>query len=234
VKKHKVAVITGDSRGIGKYLVQHFLKQGYSVAGCSRSLNLPLKSKKYRHYSLDVSKEEQVIKAVRKINGDFGRIDVLINCAGIASMNHSLLTPLDAVNRVLDVNFKGTFLMCRESAKVMQGNRYGRIINFASVAVPLKIEGEAIYAAAKSAIITFSMIFAKEVGGFNITCNVIGPTPIDTDLIKNVPRQKIERIVDSLSIKRKGSFSDVANVVDFFASEKSDYITGEVIYLGGV
>jgi len=148
-------------------------------------------------------------------------------------MNHSLLMPMDTVDRILDINFRGTFLVCREAAKLMQARRYGRIINLGSVAAPMRIEGEAVYAASKSAILTFTQILAHELGSFGITCNVVAPTPIETDLIRSVPSDKLQRLTDNLAIKRAGVLEDVAHVVDFFAHPASDYITGQVIYLGG-
>jgi 3-oxoacyl-[acyl-carrier protein] reductase len=95
------------------------------------------------------------------------------------------------------------------------------------------LEGEAIYAASKSAVVTLTQILARELADFGITCNVVAPTPIETDLIRNVPKEKIDRIVQQLAIKRLGRFEDVANVIDFFVRPESDYITGQVIYLGG-
>ena len=116
----------------------------------------------------------------------------------------------------------------------MQRRHYGRIVNVSTVAVPLRLEGEAIYAASKSAVVALTQVLARELAEWGITCNVVGPTPIETDLIRNVPREKIDAIVKRLAIKRLGRFEDVANVIDFFVRPESDYVTGQVIYLGGV
>jgi 3-oxoacyl-[acyl-carrier protein] reductase len=171
---------------------------------------------------------------IRDIGRRRGRLDVAINNAGIASMNHSLLTPVATLDRLMATNFRGTFLVCRESAKLMQKRRYGRIINFGTVALPLRLEGEAIYAASKSAVVAFTQVLAFELGSFGITCNVIGPTPIDTDLIRGIPKAKIDEIIGRLAVKRLGKLEDVANVVDFFMKSESDFVTGQVIYLGGL
>jgi 3-oxoacyl-[acyl-carrier protein] reductase len=149
-------------------------------------------------------------------------------------MNHFLLTPCDTVDRIMKTNLLGTFLICRESSKLMKRHRFGRIVNFSTVAVPMSLAGEAIYASSKSAVTSFTKVIARELAEFGITCNVIGPTPIETDLIRSVPTEKIDRIVNHLAIKRMGRFEDVANVIDFFIRPESDYITGQVIYLGGV
>jgi 3-oxoacyl-[acyl-carrier protein] reductase len=157
----------------------------------------------------------------------------VINNAGIASMNHILLTPTATINRIMATNFLGTTLVSRESAKLMQRRRYGRIVNFSTVAVPLRLQGEAIYAASKAAVESITRIMARELGDLGITVNAVGPTPVETDLIKAVPPDKIKNIINDMAIKRLGTFDDVANVVEFFTRRESSYVTGQVIYLGG-
>jgi 3-oxoacyl-[acyl-carrier protein] reductase len=193
-----------------------------------------LDTERYTHHCLDVVDEVQVKAMLSSVQKRHGRLDILINNAGIASMNHVLLTPAATVDRILATNFRGTFLLCREAAKLMRRRRYGRIVNLSTIAVPMRLEGESIYAASKSAVVTFSQILARELADFGITCNVVAPTPIDTDLIRGVPKEKIDAIVNQLAIKRLGRFEDIANVIDFFVKPESDYITGQVICLGGV
>jgi 3-oxoacyl-[acyl-carrier protein] reductase len=142
--------------------------------------------------------------------------------------------PSSTARKIVETNLLGPFLVCRESAKLMKKHRYGRIVNFSTIAVPMHLEGEAIYAASKSAVVTFTQIIARELAEFGITCNVVGPAPIETDLIRGVPAEKIDRIVNNLAIKRLGRFEDIANVIDFFIRPESDFITGQVIYLGGL
>ncbi len=171
---------------------------------------------------------------MRSILKRHGRLDVLVNNAGIASMGHSLLIPAVTAREIVETNFLGAFFVAREATKLMQRHRYGRIVSIGSVAPALRIEGEAVYAASKSALIAFTQVFAKEIGSYGITCNVVASTPVRTDLIDAVPDEKIDQIIDRLAIKRLGTVEDVINVVDFFASPRSDYVTGQVIYLGGV
>jgi len=116
----------------------------------------------------------------------------------------------------------------------MGPRKYGRIVNFTSVAAPLRIKGEAVYAASKSAVDTLTKILSHELGEMNITVNAVGPTPIDTDLIKSVPKEKISAIIEAQAIKRMGSCADVFNVVEFFLRPESSFITGQTVYLGGV
>jgi len=228
-----VILITGTRKGIGRFLAEYYVQRGFIVEGCSRK-PLEWEHLNYNHHPVDISDEAQVKSMFSAIQERHGRLDIAINNAGIASMNHFLLTPCETADRIMKTNLLGTSLICRESSKLMKKNRFGRIINFSTVAVPMNLEGEAIYASSKSAVVRFTKVIARELAEFGITCNVIGPTPIETDLIRSVPRDKIERLVKSLAIKRMGRFEDVANVIDFFIKPKSDYITGQVIYLGGV
>jgi 3-oxoacyl-[acyl-carrier protein] reductase len=158
----------------------------------------------------------------------------LINNAGIAGMNHALLTPLGAVRDILETNVVGTFLLCREAAKLLRATPHARIVNFSTVAVPLRLEGEAIYAASKAAVETLTRVLARELAPLGITCNAVGPCPIETDLIGSVPKEKIDRLLASQAIHRLATPADVANVTDFFLRPESDFVTGQVIYLGGV
>ena len=229
----RVILITGTRKGIGKNLTEYYLKKGNIVIGCSRGEGT-INHKNYRHFCLNVSDERAVVNMVKKTKKEFGKIDVLINNAGIASMNHILTTPYKTAKKIFDTNFFGSFLFLREVAKIMMKQKKGRIVNFATVAAPLKLEGEAIYAASKAAIVNLTEVAARELADFNITVNAIGPTPVPTDLIKNVPKDKIDALLNRQAIKRFGEFRDVVNVIDFFIDERSDFITGQVIYLGGV
>jgi 3-oxoacyl-[acyl-carrier protein] reductase len=228
-----IILITGSRKGIGYQLVQHYLNIGCVVIGCSRSES-EFNHDNYNHYILDVSDEEKVSLMFYDIRKKFGRLDVLINNAGMASLNHSLLTPVSTVKKLFDTNFLGTFIVSRQAVKLMQKNKFGRIINFSTVAVPLNLEGEAIYASSKSAVEEFTKIFSKEVSSMGVTVNLIGPTPIQTDLIKAVPKIKIDELLIQQAIKRLGEFEDVINVIDFYIKKESNFITGQTLYLGGV
>lgn len=230
----KNIIITGCSKGIGKFLTHEYQKQGFRIFGISRSTpDYTLEN--FHHYSCDVGDESSVTETFRKIRNDAPEgIDILINNAGVASMNHTLLTPGSTVTKLFNTNVFGTFYFSREAAKLMKKRGRGRIVNFSTVAVPLHLEGEAVYAASKSAVEMLTLVMAKELSSFSITVNAIGPTPIETDLIRNVPKNKLDELLNSQSIKRFGNFSDVKNVIDFYISEQSDFITGQIMYLGGV
>ena len=147
----KIFLITGTSRGIGKYLAEYYLKKGNKVIGTSRSKE-SIKNINYEHIIADVSNEKEILKIFRQIKQNYSQLDVLINNVGIASMNHSMLTPSETVSKIINLNVNSTFLCIREGVKLLRKSQSGRIINFTSVAVPLSLEGESIYAASKAAI----------------------------------------------------------------------------------
>jgi|TARA_B100001971_G_C18055370_1_gene465011 3-oxoacyl-[acyl-carrier protein] reductase len=230
---NKIILITGTRKGIGRYLVEYYALQGCNVIGCSRG-EIEYSFDNYQHYCLDVTDEHSVKMMFSKIRKTYGRLDVLINNAGIASMNHALLTTVKTVQNILNTNFLGTFLFCREAAKLMYKKKNGRIINFATVATPLNLEGEAVYASSKAAVITLTQILSKELADIGITVNAVGPTPIKTDLIRSVSKEKIDNIINRQAIQRFGEFRDISNVIDFFIKPESDFITGQILFLGGI
>tara|TARA_A100001388_G_scaffold260957_1_gene229463 strand:- start:209 stop:907 length:699 start_codon:yes stop_codon:yes gene_type:complete len=228
-----VIAITGTRKGIGNDLANYYLEKGFIVAGCSRKKS-SIEHKNYRHFTLDVADESLVKDMVNSVKKEFGKIDALINNAGIASLNHSLTTPYDTIKSIFETNMFGTFLFIREVAKVMVRKKYGRIINFSTVAAGIRLEGEASYAASKAAVANFTQTVAKELGDFGITVNAIAPTPVKTDLIKNVPEDKLDKLFEYQAIKRFGTFEDIKNLIDFFLRDESNFITGQIVYLGGV
>lgn len=233
MRGRRVILITGTRKGIGLELARHYLASGWSVVGCSRQPS-EFQAEGYAHHCLDVSDEGAVRNLMTAVKAEHGGLDALINNAGLAAMNHSLLTPLETVRRLFETNVFGTFLFAREAAKLMRGSDRGRIVNLSTVAVPLRLEGEAAYAASKAAVEMLTRILARELAPYRITCNAVGPTPVETDLIRNVPREKIDRLLASQAVGRLGEARDVINVTDFFLRPESDFITGQVLYLGGV
>jgi 3-oxoacyl-[acyl-carrier protein] reductase len=226
-------VITGTRKGLGKAMATHFLEQGWLVAGCSRGKS-SIEHSSYHHYSLDVSDEEEVAAMVRGFAKACGRLDALINNAGIAAMNHLVTTPLTTARSVLETNVLGSFVVMREAAKQMRKSGGGRIVNLSSVAVPLDLEGEALYAASKSAVETLTRIAARELATWGITVNAVGPGPVATGLIAGVPKERINALVERQAIKRMVTEDDVINAVAFFLREESAMVSGQVLYLGGV
>jgi len=229
----KVMLVTGSRKGIGRAIAEFFLQEGYIVVGCSRE-DSELRHSNYTHNLLDVSDEKSVKLLFKTIATEFGRLDFLINNAGIASMNHSLLTPIATVRKILDTNVVGCFLFSREAAKLMKKNNAGRIVNFATFAIPFKLEGEAIYAASKAAVITLTEILSREYAPLNINVNAVAPPAVKTDLVKNVETKKMDSLIQRQAIKRFGEPIDVISVIKFLISPDSEMVTGQTIYMGGL
>jgi 3-oxoacyl-[acyl-carrier protein] reductase len=232
-KSKKIMLITGTRKGIGRYLAEYYVEQGYLVVGCSREKS-SYEDKYYRHYCLDVSDEKLVKPLFQEIKRLYGHLDVLINNAGIASMNHSLLTPISTVRKILETNVVGNFLFSREAAKLMKVNHFGRIVNIVTFAVPLKLEGEAIYAASKAAVVTLTEILSKEYAPYNITVNAVAPPAVKTDLIHGVPEDKMIKLLNRQSIHRYGTPKEICEIIDLFVKPESEMINGQIIYMGGI
>lgn len=228
----RVLLVTGSRKGLGKALVEHFLARGERVEGVSRG-PASIEHASYRHHQLDVADEAAVRALVAAIRNAHGRLDGLVNNAGAASMNHSLLTPMDTARRLVETNLLGTFLVTREAARLMQAKKRGRIVNLTSIAVPLNLEGEALYAASKAGVESLTRTLAHELGAWNITVNAVGPGPIDTDLIRGVPPEKLDALQRRLAVRRPGTPADVIHAVEFFLAPESDLVSGQVLYLGG-
>lgn len=225
-------IVTGTSRGLGEFVARWYLDRGWTVFGCSRG-EAAISDGKYSHFQLDVGDEQAVVAMLRDVRAQCGRLDALVNNAGAASMNHIATTPLQMARRIFDANFFGTFLFCREAGKLMIRQKHGAIVNFTTVAVTLRLAGEAVYAASKAAVESFTHVCAAEFAPYGVRVNAIGPAPVDTALIRGVPEEKIHALLDRLLVKDLGVPEDVARAVDFFIDENNAAVTGQVLYLGG-
>lgn len=230
----KLVVITGSSRGLGWLTVKWLLSQGYQVAGLSRTTPEGELPAGYSHYNCDISAEQEVVRVVRQIRQEHGIPYALLNNAALASMNQLLSTPLKTAEELYKVNVQGTFLMTREVAKIMTGAGEGRIINYTSVSAALHPETQSIYAATKAAIESMTRTAAKELASFGITVNAIGPNPMQTGLIKGIPEDWIQNIIQQQAIKRKGQPEDLFAGIAFLLAASSSFYTGQILYMGGV
>ena len=229
----KVVVVTGASRGVGRLITEHFLANEAQVIGMSRGES-ELKHAAYTHCSIDIGSPEQIAKTFKQLQKTFPQVDIVINNAAVLTSQYSLILPAKNVTDMVNVNLLGTFFVSREAAKLMRKSKYGRIINIGSMAASLEPIGDSIYAACKAGINTIANVMAKEFSTMNITCNTLGITAIETDMLNQLPRHKIDEIIAKLPVPRYAQPQDIFNVIDFFAAEQSSYITAQVIYLGGV
>ena len=238
----KVALITGASRGIGKQVAITLAKEGYDIIINYRSENddlVNLKNEieknnvKYLAIKGDVSSFEDCEKIVKEAIKEFGKIDVLVNNAGITNDMLLLRMKEEDFRKVIDVNLVGTFNMTKNVVQYMMKAKSGRIINLASVVGISGNAGQANYAASKAGIIGFTKSLAKELASRNILVNAVAPGFIETDMTNVLKDEVKEQIANTIPLKRQGTPEEVANVIKFLASDDSSYITGQVINIDG-
>ena len=229
-----VIFITGSSRGIGRHLAEHYLAQGLEVVGCSRTDGPRENTPHYTHFQLDVTSEAAVAQVFREIRTRFGRLDIAVNNAAVnPAMSLTLLTSYEAASRTLATNVLGAFVVSREAAKLMMRRKWGRIVNFSSMAVRHEVPGEAIYSASKAAIQSMTRVMAKELHPYGITCNVVAPSAVETGMTAAIDKDALRGVLARNAIPSMGRMSDVSNVIDWLIKPDSDAITGQVIFLGG-
>ena len=239
---NKVILITGATRGIGKQIAIKFAKEGYDIALNYRNDNDDLSNLKNEIESNnvkclavqgDVSKFEDCQRFVKEVIDVYGKIDVLVNNAGITKDTLIMRMKKEDFTNVIDVNLTGTFNVTKNVITYMMKARTGRIINIASVVGVTGNAGQTNYAASKAGIIGFTKSLAKEVASRNILVNAVAPGFIQTDMTAILKDEIKEDIANKIPLKRLGNSEDVANVVKFLASEESSYITGQVINVDG-
>jgi 3-oxoacyl-[acyl-carrier protein] reductase len=231
--EQQIMLITGTRKGIGRHLAEYYTKKGFLVYGCSRTpIDYALDN--YHHFCLDVTDETKVTHLFSAIRKAHNRLDVAINTAAVnLTRSPLLLVPYHSALQTIEINLLGTFLISREAAKLMMKHSNGRIINFSSMAVKHEVEGEALYTASKSAVISLTRVMAKELYPQGITCNVIAPSALNTDLMETVDREKLQHLLQRNAIHEMGKMEDITNATDWVISKQSSAITGQVIYLGG-
>ncbi len=234
--KDKIALVTGGARGIGKAIAKRLVEEGASVWISDideKALKETSKELNCKYVVMNVADEEQVIQGIKKIVQDEGRIDLLVNNAGITDDTLLIRMKLEQWKRVIDVNLTGTFLVTREVAKVMIKNRYGRIVNIASVVGEMGNPGQANYAASKAGMIAFTKTIAKELAARNITANAIAPGFVETKMTDALPEKVKQAYFEAIPLQRFAKPEEIAGLVAFLLSEEASYITGEVIRING-
>jgi len=228
--KGKTIAVTGASRGLGRHIAARARDSGYGVIGLARSIE-PLDG--VSMIACDVGDAQSVAEAGRALREE-ADLFALVNAAGIASMNLVFTTPAATMERLVRVNLVGTMFCCQMAGKLLARKGAGCIVNFSTIAVPLAIKGEAVYAASKAGVETFSRAFAREMADHGVTVNCVAPGPIDTALIAKVPAASIDEIVSRQIIARKATPEDVWKIVSLLLDPAAESITGEVLHVGGV
>lgn len=235
--KNKVAIVTGGAAGIGKAIVERMSKDGYTVvivdvdqekgqklAGTLNEQGLFVKC--------DISNSSEVENLFKTVIEKYDRIDAVVNNAGIIKDKMIWKMPEEDFDKVVDINLKGTWLMCKEAAKVMREQNYGRIVNIASRAW-LGNMGQSNYSASKAGVVGLTRVLALELGKSNVLVNTIAPGLIDTPLSQKLPKDVQEKLIQAQPTKSMGKPEDIANTVAFLTNESTGFITGQCIYVDG-
>jgi 3-oxoacyl-[acyl-carrier protein] reductase len=237
----RVAIVTGGSRGIGSAIAGLLAEHGAAVVVSGRDaarLQNAVRALEEHGASVhgvvaDVAKREDADRLVEAAKERFGRLDLLVNNAGITRDGLLIRMKDDDWDRVMETNLRGAFLMTRAAAKSMVRQRSGRIINIASAAGAMGNAGQANYSAAKAGLVGFTKATARELAHWNILVNAVAPGLIDTDMTAAIPAEAREALLAQVPLKRMGSARDVAEVVGFLAGDGAAYVTGQVFHVNG-
>lgn len=238
----KVAVITGGSRGIGKGIVESFVKNGAHVAFTYHSsstaadqivADLSSYGVTVKAYQSNAANHEEAQELVKQVLEDFETIDILVNNAGITKDNLLMRMTEEDFDNVIEVNLKSVFNMTKAVQRTMLKQRKGSIINMSSVVGVKGNAGQSNYAASKAGITGFSKSIALELGSRNIRCNVVAPGFIETEMTAKLDEDTVQGWRNAIPLRRGGQPEDIANACVFLASDLSSYITGQVLQVDG-
>lgn len=228
--ENKIALVTGGNKGIGQAISDKLQADGFTVIVIGRSLS---PDSSHISYQGDVSNTEEVERILEDIFRQYGKIDVLVNNAGITKDNLMLRMSLEDFRDVLDVNLVSAFYLSKLVSKQMLKKRQGKIINISSISGIHGNAGQANYAAAKAGLIGLTQTMAKEFASRNILVNAVAPGFIETAMTDKLPEEIRNKMKETIPLQRFGRPEEVADVVSFLASDKANYITGQVITVCG-
>ncbi|MEG2024252.1 MAG: 3-oxoacyl-[acyl-carrier-protein] reductase [Gordonibacter sp.] len=241
----RAAVVTGSNRGIGRAVALDLARAGFDVCvNCSSERSLPAAQElasqiedecgvRALAIAANVAESDEAHALVEAAYQAFGRVDVLVNNAGITRDGLLARMKEEDFDAVIDVNLKGTFNCCKAAAQRMCKQRYGRIVNMSSVVGVSGNAGQANYAASKAGVIGLTKAISRELAGRNVTANAVAPGFIATDMTDALSEKQQQAITERIAMKRLGEAEDVAALVRFLASEEAGYITGQVICVDG-
>tara|TARA_B110000014_G_scaffold40689_1_gene26713 strand:- start:2043 stop:2789 length:747 start_codon:yes stop_codon:yes gene_type:complete len=239
---NKTAIITGGSKGIGKGIVHKFAMEGCNIAFTYLSSEssaskleeeIKLLGVNVKKYKSDASSFEESNQLIENVTNDFGGFDILVNNAGITKDNLLLRMDNESWNKVININLNSCFNLTKGAVKQFMKSRKGSIINISSIVGIKGNAGQSNYAASKGGINSFTKSIALELGSRNIRCNAIAPGFIETEMTDQIDEKNLKNWIDSIPLKRAGSVEDVANLCSFLGSDKSSYITGQIIKVDG-
>lgn len=238
--ENKVAVITGGAKGIGFAITEKFLREGASVAifdidqaAIDEAVDATAVTGRIAGYRVNITDYDGVCQAMAAVVQKYGKIDVLVNNAGIISDALLHKMTLEQYHRVIDINLNGTFNCARAVIDYMLERRSGVILNASSIGGIYSNVGQCNYAATKAGVIAMAKAWAKEYGKYNIRANAVAPGLIDTPILAPIPREVLERLIKGVPMRRLGTPEEIANVYAFLASDEASFVTGEVIEVSG-
>jgi len=229
----KLALITGSRRGVGRLIAEYILRNGGRVAGFARGEST-IDHPGYHHFQVDIGDPASVQQGFAALKKVSDAVHIVINNAAVLTSQYAMIMPPAQAQAMINTNLMGAFMVSREASKLMRKGKWGRIINIGSMAVSLEPIGDSVYAACKAGLTTLANVMAKELAPLNITCNTLSITAIKTDMLAQLPGDKIDAVIAGLPIPRYAEPDDIFNIIDFLASERSSYITAQTIYMGGV
>ena len=237
----RVALVTGASQGIGRACALLLASSGAHVALAARNEEKLAETKaqitaaggKAETFKLDVANEDEVKAVFKDVVARLGRLEILVNNAGITRDQLIMRMKRADWDAVLATNLTGAYLCTQAAISPMLKQRYGRIINITSIFGQIGQTGQANYSASKAGLIGLTMSVAREVGSRNITCNAVSPGWIETDMTKDLPQEMKEQVLKMIPLGRTGTDTDIAQAVRFLASEEAGYITGHVLSVNG-
>lgn len=237
----RVAVVTGASRGIGRAIATRLARDGRHVVLVSRSeeqleevkAEITQAGGSASVTAADVGDRDAWAAAIESITKDHGRLDILVNNAGITRDNLVLRMTDEEWDDVIRINLTSAFVATRAAARSMMRGKFGRIVNIASTSGIVGNAGQANYAASKSALVGFSKSIARELGGKGVTCNVVAPGFIETDMTSSLPEQVKDGVLKMMALRRLGTPDDIAAAVAYVTSDDAGFLTGQVICVDG-
>jgi NAD(P)-dependent dehydrogenase (short-subunit alcohol dehydrogenase family) len=236
----QVAIITGAASGLGLVIAKKLLNEGAKVA--LLDFNESALQQAFGQYraqaeliSIDVTQQELVFEAVQKVLQRFGKVDILVNCAGITGITNvkSHEVPTENLQKVFDLNFMGSFYTAKAVLPNMIANGYGRILHIASIAGKEGNAGMLAYSASKAAVIGMTKVQGKEYAEYGITVNALAPAVIRTPLVDAMPEVQVKYMTDKIPMKRCGTLEEAANLAAYIVSDKNSFTTGFTFDLSG-
>jgi 3-oxoacyl-[acyl-carrier protein] reductase len=236
MKPESTIFITGTSRGIGKLLAMHYLQQGHTVIGCSRTepeWEAP-SSGTYDHLLIDIGDESSVRQSFSIVRKRYGALQLLVNNAGTFSADMTALTNASTVTRIFQQNVVASFVVTREAVKLMRPAHFGRVVTISSIAVPIAAVGNAFYSASKAALVRISEVMALELKDSGVTLNTIGISFVEgTGMYEQSKPDALTGYRTRLTVERPISVEELAHGIDFFADENAGAINAQCLYFGG-